>query len=143
MSYLKIKSFVKINLALNIVGKAFSLHKIESIISFLDIHDEILIKDIKDKDHKIKFIGQFSNKISTNNTISKLLKIIDNKNLLNNVKFKIIVKKNIPSKAGLGGGSMNAATILKFLIKKCLIKVSKREISTITNLIGSDAILGM
>ena len=143
MSYLKIKSFVKINLALNIVGKAFSLHKIESIISFLDIHDEILIKDIKDKDHIIKFIGQFSNKISTNNTISKLLKIIDNKNLLNNIKFKIIVKKNIPSKAGLGGGSMNAATVLKFLIKKKFIKTSKKVIHEICNLIGTDVVLGI
>jgi len=34
MSYLKIKSFAKINLALNVVGKTTSLHKIESIVSF-------------------------------------------------------------------------------------------------------------
>ena len=92
---------------------------------------------------KIKFIGQFSNKISTNNTISKLLKIIDNKNLLNNIKFKIIVKKNIPSKAGLGGGSMNAATVLKFLIKKKFIKTSKKVIHEICNLIGTDVVLGI
>ena len=39
------------------------------------------------------------------------------KNLLNkNLNIKII--KNIPQKAGLGGGSMNAANILNFLIKK-------------------------
>jgi 4-diphosphocytidyl-2-C-methyl-D-erythritol kinase len=143
MGYLKIKSYAKINLALNVVGKTFKLHKIESIISFLNLHDEIFIKKIKDKSHKIKFIGRFSNNINSNNTVTKLLKIIDKKKLLNNVKFKITVKKNIPIKAGLGGGSMNAASILKFLIKKNLIKVSKKEISVITGLIGSDVILGM
>ena len=76
MSYSKLKSYAKINLALNVIGKTLSLHKIESIITFIDLHDEILIKSIKNKNHKIKFIGKFSNNISTNNTISKLLKII-------------------------------------------------------------------
>ena len=64
MSYFKIKSYAKVNLALNVVGKTNSLHKIESIVSFLDLHDEILIKKIDNKNHKIKFIGKFSNKIS-------------------------------------------------------------------------------
>jgi 4-diphosphocytidyl-2-C-methyl-D-erythritol kinase len=143
MSYLKIKSHAKINLALNIVGKAYSLHKIESIISFLNLHDEILIKNIKNKNHKIKFIGKLSNNISSNNTVFKLLEILDKKKLLKNTKLEIIIKKNIPSKAGLGGGSMNAATILKFLIKKKLIKISKKEIYKVCSLIGSDVILGM
>ena len=35
MSYTKIKSHAKINLALNIVGKSKILHKIESIVQFL------------------------------------------------------------------------------------------------------------
>ena len=49
--YSKIKSFAKINLALNIVGKSLLLHKIESIISFLSISDEIKIKEIYKKKH--------------------------------------------------------------------------------------------
>ena len=118
ISYSKIKSYAKINLALNIVGKNKLLHKIESIISFLDFYDEILIKIIKNKNHKIKFIGKFSNNISLDNTVSKLFKIIEKKKLLKNLKFEIIIKKNIPLEAGLGGGSMNASNILKFLIKK-------------------------
>ncbi len=143
MSYSKIKSYAKVNLALNVVGKIGLLHKIESIISFLDLHDEILIKRIKNKDHKIKFVGKFADSIKSNNTVSQLLDIVEKKKLLKKIKFEIIIKKNIPIKAGLGGGSMNAATVLKFLIKKRLIKVSKKEVNTITGLIGSDVILGM
>ena len=143
MSYFKIKSYAKINLALNVVGKAYSLHKIESIISFLDLHDEIFIKNINNKNHKIKFIGKFSKNISSNNTVSKLLKILDKKRLFINQKIEIIVKKNIPSKAGLGGGSMNSAAILKFLIEKKFIKISNKEIIKVCRLIGSDVILGL
>ena len=40
MIYKKIKSHAKINLALNITGKTSSLHKIESIIAFIDLHDD-------------------------------------------------------------------------------------------------------
>ena len=143
MSYSKLKSYAKINLALNVIGKTLSLHKIESIITFIDLHDEILIKSIKNKNHKIKFIGKFSNNINSNNTISKLLKIIDKEKLLKSTKLEIIIKKNIPIHAGLGGGSMNAATILKFLIKKKLINVSIKKLYKICSSVGSDVILGM
>ena len=143
MGYFKIRSHAKINLALNVVGKSHSLHKIETIISFLNLHDEIFIKIIKSKNHKIKFKGKFSNKISSSNTISRLLEILDKKKLIKNTKFQIIIKKNIPSKAGLGGGSMNAAAILKFLMKKKLIKISSQEMNEVCHLIGSDVILGL
>ena len=119
MSYSKIKSRAKINLALNVVGKSKSLHKIESIVSFLDLHDEILIRKIKSKKHKIRFTGKFSNGIKSKNTISQLLEKIDKKKLLKD-KYQVIVKKNIPSQAGLGGGSMNAASIINFFKKKKL-----------------------
>ena len=61
MDFKKIKSYAKVNLALNITGKKSSLHKIESIISFIDLYDDILIKKIKSNKHKISFYGKFSN----------------------------------------------------------------------------------
>ena len=143
MSYSKIKSYAKINLALNVIGKNSSLHKIESIVSFINLHDEILIKSIKNKDHKIKFVGKFSNNINLSNTVSNLLRIIDNKKLLKDKKFEIIIKKNIPPESGLGGGSINAASILSYFIKTNLIKLPKKKIYKICNLVGSDVILGM
>ena len=139
----KIKSHAKINLALNIVGKNSSLHKIESIIAFVSLHDEILIKRIKSKEHKISFIGKFSSNIGKNNTIYQLLSILEKKRLFYNKKFQIKIIKNIPSKAGLGGGSMNAATLLAYFIKKKIIKLKKREIIKISNSIGSDVVLGL
>ena len=91
-----IKSYAKINLALNVVGKSSKLHKIESLIAFLDFHDLILLK-IKSKNHQVIFNGKFSKNINSNNTVSKLLKFLDEKKIINQ-KFYIKITKNIPKK---------------------------------------------
>ena len=143
MVQIKIKSYAKINLALNIIGKKSSLHRIETLVSFISLHDEIFIKKIKSNNHKVSFVGKFSKNITKDNTISRLLDVLQKKRILKNKKFKIKINKKIPSQAGLGGGSMNAASILKYFLKKKLIKMSKREIISISKLIGSDVILGL
>ena len=143
MNFYKIKSYAKINLALNVIGKNKNLHKIESIISFIDLCDEIFIKNIKSKDHFVKFYGKFSKNIQKNNTISKLLNQLDKKKLLKKKKFQIKVNKKIPVKAGLGGGSMNAANILRYFIKKKILKTNKKNLIHISNLISSDMVLGL
>ena len=138
-----LKSYAKINLALNVTGKRNSMHKIESIVSFIDLHDLISIQNIKSNNHKISFYGKFSKNIKRENTVQKLLDLLDRSNLLKNKKFKISIKKNIPQEAGLGGGSMNAAAILNFFIKKKIIKLTKINIEKLCNSIGSDVILGI
>jgi len=143
MNINKVKSFGKINLALNVTGKLTKLHKIESIVKFIKLHDIITIKKSNSKKHKVSFNGIFSKNINKNNTVNKLFTILDEQKLLNNKKFQIKIKKNIPQEAGLGGGSMNAANILSFLIKKKFIKLNQKKILEITNSIGSDVILGI
>ena len=143
MGFDRIKSFAKINLSLNITGKNSYLHKIESIISFISLHDVISIETIKLENHEISFYGEFSKNIKKNNSIYKLLKILDDKNLLNNQKFRIRIKKKIPLKSGLGGGSMNAASILRYFIKKKIVNLNYKEITKICKSIGSDVIIGI
>ena len=142
MRYYKIKSYAKINISLGVLGKLKSkLHKVESLFSFVNLHDEIFIKKIKDKNHKIIFYGKFSKGILKNNTISHLLKIIEKK--LSGQKYLIKVNKKIPSKSGMGGGSMNASSLLKFLIKHQKLNISSKEITKISSKIGSDVVLGL
>ena len=143
MSYSRIKSYAKINLALNITGKTSKLHKIESVVGFVTLHDVILIKKIQSKKHIISFKGKFSKNISKKNTISKLFKFLEKEKLLTGSKFEIKVNKYIPSKSGLGGGSMNAANILKYLIKENFINLSKKQLISICKSIGSDVALGL
>lgn len=45
MSISKINSYAKINLSLGVLGKLKNkLHRIESLVSFIDLHDEISIQ---------------------------------------------------------------------------------------------------
>jgi len=143
MTTFKFKSYAKINLALNVTGKLSKFYKIESIISFINLYDLISLKLINDKEHKIFYEGKFSKGIGKNNTVTTLLKLLDKKKLLNNKKFKIKIIKNIPQKAGMGGGSMNASSLINFFILKKIIKIKKNELAKLTQLIGSDVILGI
>ena len=143
MNSFKIKSHAKINLALNVTGKNLKLHKIESIISFIDLHDLIYIKKINNKKHKISFKGKFSKNISKINTVTSLFKLLDKKNILKNQKFEIKIIKNIPQKSGMGGGSMNAASLISFFINKKILKIKKDELKKLTSQLGSDVILGI
>ena len=139
-----IKSYSKINLHLGILGKIKSdLHKIESLIIFSDVFDLISVKEINTKKHRIFFYGNFAKKVPKKNTISSLLNLLDKKNLLKGRKYLIKIKKNIPTKSGMGGGSMNAATILRFFLTKKKIQIKKIDIPKICSSIGSDVILGL
>ena len=143
MNGFKIRSYAKINLALNVTGKKTKKHKIESIISVIDLHDLIHIKQIDSENHNVFFRGKFSKNINKINTVTTLLKLLDKKKFLNNKKFEIEIIKNIPQQAGMGGGSMNAASLISFFIKKKIIKLKKNELEILTSQIGSDVVLGI
>ncbi len=139
-----IKSHAKINLSLNVLGKINSnFHRIETIVSFISLHDEIYIKNINKKKHKILFYGKFSKGIPSSNTVSKLMKFMDKQNLFNGKKYSIKIKKNIPQKAGLGGGSMNAASIIRFFLLKRDKIISKNKIFELSEKVGSDVKFGL
>ena len=144
MKFNVIKSYAKINLSLGVTGRLNSkYHKIESLVSFLKLHDEVKIKKINKKKHKIQFFGKFSKGINKENTIYKLLKILDEKNLLNNEKYFIKIKKNIPHKSGLGGGSMNASALIRFFIYKKILNFSKKNLIKLSKKIGQDVQFGL
>ena len=144
MRFEKIKSHAKVNLSLNVLGKRKSkLHNLETLVAFVDLHDQIFIKRINNKNHVVRFSGNFSNKVPKVNTVSNLLNILDKKKKLKNHKYSILIKKNIPQKAGLGGGSMNAASLINYFEKKNKINLTLKERYDLCSKIGSDVILGI
>ncbi len=144
MRFEKIKSHAKVNLSLNVLGKRKSkIHNLETLVAFVELHDQILIKRTNNKNHIVKFSGNFSNKVPKVNTVSNLLNILDKKKKLKNHKYSILIKKNIPQKAGLGGGSMNAASLINYFEKKNKINLTLKERYDLCSKIGSDVILGI
>lgn len=118
------KSFAKINLFLNTLSRFNNgYHQLESIVSRIDLYDEIEIKH--GSDTSISFDGPFGSEIERDNNISKLFRYLINKNYLSEQSFSIHIKKNIPVGSGLGGGSSNIAEIIKYLININLLNKSK------------------
>jgi len=139
MKNLVLKSYAKINLFLKVGRKLkkTKLHNIQSLIFLINLNDEIFIKKIDDSKDSIKFIGKFSKNIKKSNSISKSLFLLRKKKFIEKKNnYQIIVKKNIPVFSGFGGGSSNAATIIKYFLKGS--KISKHNINYFSKHLGSD-----
>ena len=135
-----LKSYCKINLFLSVGRKLkrYKLHNIQSLIFFINLYDQIQIKKINSSKDNIKFFGKFSNYVNKkNNSITKSLSLLRTRGFINEKdKFKIIVKKNVPVFSGFGGGSSNAAALVKFFIKKR--KISRKTMDYFSKILGSD-----
>ena len=132
-----LKSFSKINLSLNINKKLKKnrLHDIESYFCLINLFDQIKIKKIKGKKDIVKFKGKFSKYIKkTNNSITDTLEILRERNLISNY-YSVLVDKKIPVFSGMGGGTSNAACLIKHLIKN---RINKNLSSILNKKIGSD-----
>ena len=130
---MKINTYAKINLNLKISKDIEDgLHNISSLIVPIDLYDSIEIKETNADVDKIQFDKEG---ISEENTISKSLNLLRSRSNLPGF-FHIIIEKNIPIEAGLGGGSSNAAGIISTLTKKYNLQMpTYREIAVN---VGSD-----
>ena len=132
-----LKSYAKINLTLSVNRKLkVGLHNIQSIYCLIDLYDRIFIKKIKNTNSdKISFNGPFSKDINkTNNSVKNILNTMRKNKIIHDFYSVKIIKK-IPVFAGFGGGTSNAATILKHLTKK---KLNKKIFNKIIKENGSD-----
>jgi len=134
---MKIKSFAKINLSLNVGKKLNSgLHDIQSNSVLINLHDKINIKINKKKKDKIIFKGPFGKAVKKkNNSVLNTLKILRiSKKIVNHYENE--VKKNIPVFSGLGGGTSNSYFVLKKILKNK--KIDKKIFTLLEKKVGSD-----
>ena len=132
----EIKSFSKVNLGLKITGRRNNgFHNIQSIFIENDLHD--IIRFEQSDSLEIKFKNQ---SIPEVNTVSNAINVISDYCNLNkkNIKYKITVFKNIPIGSGLGGGSSNAAYIIKTINKIYDLGLKNYDLEKLALKIGSD-----
>ena len=131
-----LSSYAKINLSLRINSKRKDgFHEIQSYFCLINLVDKIKLKKIKEKKDKIFFKGPFSKLVNKkNNSIINLFKFLRKLKLISNY-YSITINKNIPVFGGLGGGTGNAASILKVLLRG---KVSKSLLNKAVSIIGTD-----
>ncbi|MCD7889021.1 MAG: 4-(cytidine 5'-diphospho)-2-C-methyl-D-erythritol kinase [Oscillospiraceae bacterium] len=115
---LKAKAFAKINLTLDITGILENgYHSIASVMQTISLYDEISVE--KNQVGEIRLFsggGAFAEgmPLDEKNTCHKAARVFL-EHIGSRDGVDIHIKKNIPSQAGLGGGSSDAATVLRLL----------------------------
>lgn len=135
-----LKSYAKINLFLDIVGKREdNYHLIESLFHTIDLHDEIIIKEnVRHSTTTIKTSGDFClDDNSEENIVSKVFKYFEHYYNLEK-SYSVEIVKNIPTGAGLGGGSSNAAIVIKYLNTKIEKPLNRKELLHLSTRFGAD-----
>ena len=139
----KLRSFSKINLALWIKEKRpDGYHEIETIFcENKSLYDEIEIefKDSHDLLIEISFVQDELNQLIPNdkNLAYKAALLFFEKLDIKGI-CKIKINKNIPLEAGLGGGSSNAASVLKGLNKILNYRLHESELLILSEKLGAD-----
>ena len=139
MNKYKIFSNAKINIGLNVFQKeSDGYHNIDSIMAPIDLVDEMDVTFYSDLgDLKIECSDR---NIPTDerNILYKTYKAFFEESKKEKRKIDIILKKNIPSEAGLGGGSSNAGFFLKLLNEYYGNIYNESELEELAMKIGSD-----
>jgi 4-diphosphocytidyl-2-C-methyl-D-erythritol kinase len=132
---MKFNSRAKINLGLNIVSKRNDgYHNIETIYYPINLFDEV--EFIESETFSIECDDEYIPKDKIN-LIWKAKDILQNE-VKKKINFKVLLTKRIPSFAGLGGGSSNAAAALKAMNELCKINLSKNDLKLLASKIGAD-----
>jgi len=130
---MKILTPAKINLFLEVGRKRGKFHPIVSLIEPISLFDTIEIK--KSKNTKITFHSEWE--IPENNTVKKAVDLFREK-FNSDDGIEINIWKKIPPGSGLGGGSSDAAAVLKNLPNLFGLNLKKEELVNMAIEIGSD-----
>ncbi|GAB4353848.1 MAG: 4-(cytidine 5'-diphospho)-2-C-methyl-D-erythritol kinase [Candidatus Abyssubacteria bacterium] len=131
-----IKSFAKINLYLDVIGKrSDGYHDIETIFQTVSLHDEI---ELQLTAGSVELTCN-DPAVPTDHTNLALKAFLSLKNALSYPGgIRIILRKNIPPGSGLGGGSSNAAAILVAVGKLLGSRLPEGQLREIARALGAD-----
>ena len=140
-------AYAKINLILDVIRKrGDGYHDISSVMQSICLHDEILISVLPSEKNEIKVscvnAGDFSSvKWDETNLVYKAAAILLTeaaKKTSTCFSVAIEVKKNIPAGAGMGGGSADAAAVLKGLNELLSLNLSDEDLCKMGAALGAD-----
>lgn len=130
----------KINLGLNIIEKRpDGYHNLETIFYPINLQDalEVAKRDNDSKEYTLRVCGTSLEIDDEDNLVVKAYKLLkkDHPQML---PIDIHMYKHIPAGAGLGGGSSDAAHMIKLLNEKFLLALSAEQMESYAAQIGAD-----
>lgn len=133
---IKTTACCKINIGLNIVSKREDgYHNLETIFYPVPLYDEITITSANEDG--IDLAGHELEGDPNDNLVLKAVRLLRENNY-QVPPIHISLTKNIPSGAGLGGGSSDAATVMKELNKHLELQLSDEKLERMIAKLGAD-----
>lgn len=130
----------KINLYLDILGiRDDGFHEIETLMQSVSLADELTFTLDRDKERSVSLKVEGNDALPTDesNLIIRAVRAYEEYRPING-RLEIILKKRIPTEAGLGGGSADAAATLRALNNLSPDPLDDIELFFIAVSLGSD-----
>ncbi|MFZ3578499.1 4-(cytidine 5'-diphospho)-2-C-methyl-D-erythritol kinase [Virgibacillus sp. DJP39] len=127
----------KITLSVDVLGKRDDgYHDVEMVMTTVDLADRVALSSLNGDRIDVSADNQYVPNDERNLAFKAALALKNKYHLTRGVRIDI--EKNIPVSAGLGGGSSDAAAVLRGLNKLWKLNLSLEELAEIGAGIGSD-----
>jgi 4-diphosphocytidyl-2-C-methyl-D-erythritol kinase len=134
---LKIPAFAKINLTLRVLGKRENgYHVLDTIFQTVSLHDTIRISAIENSEIAFSCDDRSLPTDSHNLVVRAATVLRDQVNTKKGARIRL--EKRIPSHAGLGGGSSDAAATLIGLTRLWELGTTREKLSQLAARLGAD-----
>ena len=133
------KACAKVNLALHVFGRRDDgYHELDSIVAFADFGDELKLRHAAQT--SLKVAGPFAEWVpqGDDNIVFKALNVWHTATAMPAPQVEIVLEKNLPVASGLGGGSADAAAVLRGLQRLYQIELSETHLQSLAKSLGAD-----
>ena len=135
---MKIKAYGKINLTLDVVGRRKDgYHLLDTVMQTISIWDELEIQHSRQPGVHLQ-CNKDSLPTDSNNTAFRAAKFFLEDRGLENEGVYIFIKKHLPSRSGMGGGSADAAAVLRGLNEMYGTGLSADKLMELGAKVGAD-----
>ena len=132
---MKERAYAKINLCLDVVGKREDgYHDLKMIMVPINFYDVLEMEFAKQTTLEL---NRDYLPINDKNTIVKAIHIMQEKYGLKE-EFCCRLEKHIPTRAGLAGGSADAAAAIRMINRMCNLNLTKEEMIAVGKEVGAD-----
>lgn len=136
MKKVTVQSYAKLNLSLEIVGRKNGYHELDSLVTSIDLSDEIRLRSRRDNKVTLVMHGQGSETIDPGKNVAlRAAEAFLEKYGTTGADIEIF--KNIPMGGGLGGSSADSAGVLCGMAKLYSIE-DEKGIKSLADTLGSD-----
>ena len=141
LSEFTVKAYAKVNFGLNVCPRRDDgFHNIESIFQTIDLYDELIVKA---SDNKGCEVVCNSMKLPENNTLVNAYQAFSTATGRDDLGVSVELIKGIPSGGGLGGGSSDAAALIRVLERLSGVILTGEQLDYVASKTGSDVFFFM